>query len=205
MNRATHLRPVDQSLPEYPVARDVRLDGHSFTKWQHLRWMSSKSFKLSSWEVQGMARALFDLSQLESPVGTLPDDDDELAIMLRVDARRVAELRKLDFGPLRNWQRCTSEGEVRLMHPVVLSQVQDALERREIHELSKEEKAAYARLKRMKEALAGMGLSAEARADDRLMGRMDDWLRETCKGNRKAYHYEAALTHAVAQGWVGRR
>ncbi|GGE26711.1 hypothetical protein SAMN05421774_11240 [Gemmobacter megaterium] len=198
---APRLKPVPNDLPEYPVARGVRLDGHSFVKWQHLRWLSSRSFRLCSWEVQGMARALFDLSQLESPVGTLPDDDAELAQMLRVDARRMAELRRMEFGPLRNWCPCLSDGEVRLMHPVVLAQVQDAIERREIHELSKEDKATYQRLKRLREALRGMGLSEHVLADDRLIGRMDDWLKQGCKGNRRATHYEAALMHAVAQGW----
>lgn len=195
------LKPVPNDLPVYPVARGVRLDGHSFVKWQHLRWLSSRSFRLCSWEVQGMARALFDLCQLESPVGTLPDDDAELAQMLRVDVRRMAELRRMEFGPLRNWRPCLADGEVRLMHDVVLAQVQDAIERREIHELSKEDKATYQRLKRLREALRGMGLSDDVLSDDRLIGRMDDWLKQACKGNRKANHYEAALMHAVAQGW----
>jgi len=192
-------------LAEYPIARETRLDGHSFIKWQHIRWLSSKSFKLCSWEVQGMARALFDLSQLESPVGTLPDDDAELAHMLRVDTRHMAELRRMEYGPLRNWLPCMSEGERRLMHPVVLAQVQDALERREMHELSKEDKATYQRLKRMREALKGLGLSDAVLEDERLIGRMDDWLRQTCKGNRRGQHYEMALEQAVSQGWLNAR
>ncbi|RRH70022.1 hypothetical protein [Falsigemmobacter faecalis] len=191
-------------IEEYPIARETRLDGHSFIKWQHIRWLSSKTFKLCSWEVQGMARALFDLSQLESPVGTLPDDDAELAHMLRVDTSRMADLRRSEYGPLRNWRPCLSEGERRLMHPVVLAQVQDALERREIHELSKEDKATYQRLKRLREALKSLGLAGEVLEDERLIGRMDEWLKQTCKGNRRMPHYEAAIQHAVAQGWVGR-
>jgi len=82
------------SLPVYPISREDRLDGHAFLKWWHHRWISSRTFKLASWEAQGMARALFDMAQSESPIGTLPDHDDELAVMLRIDARRIAELRR---------------------------------------------------------------------------------------------------------------
>lgn len=205
MTTATHLRAVpDEGLPEYPVARDQRLDGHSFIKWQHVRWLSSRSYRLCTWEVQGMARALFDLAQLETPVGTLPDDDSELAHMLRVDTRRVGDLRKQEFGPLRGWTPCMSEGERRLMHPVVLSQVRDAIERREVHELSKEDKATYQRLKRLREGLKRLGLDETVIGDDVLIGRMDEWLRQTCKGYRTQQNYSAALVHAVEQRWIDR-
>lgn len=107
---------VADDLPEYPIARAVRLDGNSFVKWQHLRWLSSKTARRASWEVKGMARELFDLAQMQSPIGTLPDDDDDLADMLRVSVSRMRELRAMEFGPLRNWMPCMSEGERRLMH-----------------------------------------------------------------------------------------
>ena len=135
----------DSALPVYPLTRDERLDGNSFVKWQTHRWLSSRTYKLCSWEVQGMARALFDLSQHESPVGTLPDDEEELAVMLRCDVRRMRELRAMALGPLRNWVPCLCGNERRLMHPVVLEQVRDALERRAMADLSKDEKAVAIR------------------------------------------------------------
>ena len=108
MNARGHLVVVDDgSLPEYPIGRSVRLDGHAFVKWAHLRWLSSRTFKRATWEHQGMARALFDMCQMESPVGTLPADDEELAQMLRVDLRTMRGLRQLEFGPLRNWRDAT--------------------------------------------------------------------------------------------------
>lgn len=189
-------------LPEYPIDRTTRLDGHSFVKWAHIRWLSSAMCKRATWEAKGMARELFDLAQLESPIGTLPDDDEELALMLRVDLHRMRELRAMRFGPLRNWSPCLSDGERRLMHKVVLEQVRDALERREVHELSKEEKAAYQRVKRLREALAKMGTAADVLADDVLIGRMDEWLKAHCRGNRRQQHYDAAMLQAVNAGWV---
>lgn len=193
------------SLPLYPIGRDERLDSHSFVKWWHHRWMASRTFKLASWEAQGMAFGLFNLCQTESPPGTLPDDNDELAVMLRVSTRRVAELRQQDFGPFRGWSRCLCGDEVRLMHAVVLEQVRDALDRRDTRELSKESKAEYARLKRLREALAGMKVDAAVIADDVLIRRMDGWLCQHRKGRRDGAAYEAVMMQAAREGWFGPR
>lgn len=189
-------------LEEYPIARGVRLDGHSFVKWQHLRWMSSTTYRRASWEVIGMAQALFDMAQLESPVGTLPDDNEELAQMLRVDLRRMRDLRGLEFGPLRNWRPCLSEGQRRLMHPVVLEQVQDALDRREERVQKTGAKADYQRLKRLREAMAALGLGRDALGDEVLIRRMDEWLTAQ-KPRRDRAAYDAVIVEAVKVGWVG--
>ena len=202
---AGHLIAVpDTGLPEYPIARDVRLDGNSFVKWHGARWLSSRTFKLCTWEVQGMLRALFDLCQNESPIGTLPDDDAELAHMLRVDMRRLRELRQMEFGPLRNWVRCLSGNEVRLMHPVVLEQVQDAIDRRALAVLSKEAKAVAVRLERLRKAMLAEGLSKEVIADEILVGRLDEYLEREHKGNRTKAAYRSALLEAMKNRWMGR-
>lgn len=199
------LRPVASAdLPVYPIGRDERLDSNSFVKWQTHRWLASRSFKLCTFEVQGMMRALFDMCQCESPVGTLPDDEDELAVMLRCDLRRLRELRAMDMGPLRNWQPCLCGSERRLMHPVVLEQVRDALERRAMAELSKEEKAVSKRLMRLEKALLDNGMSKAAVADPILLQRIDQWLSEAHRGNRTQAVYRSAILHAVQQRWIGR-
>lgn len=188
---------------EYPISRSERLDAHSFVKWWHHRWFSSRTFKLASWEAQGMGRALFDMAQSESPIGTLPDDDAELAVMLRIDTRRVAELRRQEFGPFRGWRKCVSDGEDRLMHPVVLEQVQDALERREQRGLSKEEQAVRKRIQRLRDGLRDHKVEAGALADDVLIRRMDDWLTANWRRSRTKEAYGRALVHAVEQRWIG--
>jgi hypothetical protein len=198
------LRPVPNDLPVYPIPRDTRLDGNAFVKWHVHRWLSSRTFKLASWEVQGMARALFDMAQTESPPGTLPDDTAELAYMLRCDQRRLGELRAMEFGPFRNWTRCLCDGEVRLMHPVVLEQVQDAIERRELARLSSDDRAVKMRMDRLRKGLAEEGLGPEVTRDDVLVGRIDQWLVETRKGRRTQAVYRSAILHAVQQGWMGR-
>lgn len=199
------MRPVTpEDLPLYEIGRDQRLDGNSFVKWHTHRWLSSRSFKLCGFEVQGMMRALFDMCQCESPVGTLPDNDEELAVMLRCDVRRLRELRAMEFGPLRNWRPCLCDGERRLMHPVVLEQVKDALERRAEAELSKEEKATSKRLARLEKALIENGMSKAVVSDPVLMQRIDQWLAETHRGNRTQAVYRSAILHAVQQRWIGR-
>ena len=192
------------ALEDYPVGRDERLDGNAFVKWHVHRWLASRTFKLMGWAEQGMARALFDLCQTESPVGTLPDDDGELAFMLRVDSRQMRELRAMEFGPLRNWHRVRCGDEVRLAHPVVLEQVRDALERRAQVQLSKEEKAVAMRIDRLRKALLGEGCSREVVADEVLIGRMDQWLMDQRKGRRTQEVYRSALLHAVQSGWIAR-
>lgn len=192
------------ALPQYPIGRDERLDGQSFVKWNTSRWLASKTFKLMSWENQGMARALFDMCQSETPVGTLPDDDDELAFMLRVDVRRLRDLRATDFGPLRNWYRCLCGNEVRLAHPVVIEVVRDALDRRALAQLSKEEKAVAVRMDRLRKAMDAQGLSREVIADETLMQRMDEWLQTNHKGNRTRAAYRSVILHAVQSRWFAR-
>lgn len=204
MRAATVHLVAAADLPEYPIAAHVRLDGNGFVKWQHSRWLNSTSFRKMSWEAQGMARALFDIAQMETPVGTLPDDDDELAFMLRIEVRRLRELRAMEFGPLRHWVRCRAGEQVRLMHPVVLEQVQDALERRETASLSKEAKAEFQRLKRLREALAEENLSKDVIDDPVLIKRMDEWLKATHRGNRTQAVYRSAILHAHQQKWFGR-
>lgn len=204
MSRPTQLRPINETMPVYPIDRDTRLDAHSFVKWWHHRWMSSRTFKLASWEAQGMARALFDMSQTESPIGTLPDDDDELAVMLRTDARRISDLRRQEFGPLRGWVRCQCGNEVRLMHPVILEQVRDALDRREVHRMSKEQQAVKKRMDRLKDGLRKRGLGDVALADDVLIERIDGWLEQNCRGYRTVAAIDMALQHAVRERWMVR-
>lgn len=198
----THLQPVSNDLPIYPIERDERLPELAFIKWYPSRWLNSKGHLLCSYEVQGVARALFDLAAQQSPIGTLPDDDEELALLLRLAPPQWAALRRLgDRGPMRGWTRCLSDGEVRMMHPVVLAGMQDVLERRERRQMSMEAQAEVKRLDRLRKALKGMGLGDAALADDVLIGRMDEWLTATCRGNRTALVYQRALVHAQASGW----
>ena len=203
MSAAPYLSVITPNdLPNYPISAEERLDGNSFVKWNTSRWLASRTFKLMPWDMQGMHRALFDFCQSETPVGTLPDDDDELAVMLRIDVRRLKEIRAMEFGALRNWTRCLCDGRVRLMHKVVTEQVQDALERRALAALSKDEKAVSMRLDRLRKGMAKLGWSKDVLRDDVLIRRVDAWMLENRKGRRDAAAYDSAAMEAIRQRWI---
>lgn len=193
-------------LPEYQIGRDERLPELAFVKWIPSRWLNSSGHLKCTYEVQGVARALFDISTAQSPIGTLPDDDEELAKLLRLDLGHWRALRALgDRGPLRNWSPCLcpgkGNGEVRLMHEVVTALLLDVLHRREQRELSKEAQAEGKRYQRMIEGLKKAGLADEVLADGILMTRIDRWLKENCTGNRTPMVYLRAIEHAHREGW----
>lgn len=205
MQSRSPLQVVDcTDLPEYPVSRDMRLDAHAFVKWHHNRWLNSPLQLCGSYDAKGMARDLYDLAQNQCPVGTLPDDDVMLSRMLRLDLAHWQSMRPQPFGPLHGWVRCLSEGEVRLMHRDVLEQVQDALSRREMRSLSKEEAAERKRFERLREGLGKLGVTGVVLDDGVLMARLDVWLAQNCKGNRTRAAYEAVLVEAHQKGWLAR-
>jgi hypothetical protein len=195
-------------MPDYPISRDERLPELAFIKWQPSRWLNSSGHLKCSYEVQGVARALFDLATAQSPIGTLPDDNDELAALLRMPATHFAALRGLgQLGPLRNWTRCLcprgdAAPEIRLMHHVVTASLLDVLHRRETREMGRGERVEEKRKQRLRSGMLKAGFGAEQVADDVLMARIDEHLRKICTGNRMAQHYQAAFEHAVRQRWI---
>ena len=150
-------------LPVYPVDREERLEGHYFTKFWHDRWLNSQLHLTATLEVQACALNLFFLSQKQTPVGTLPDDDSILAKLLRIDLALWRVLRTRRITPLHGWSPCRCGDEIRLNHPVVTEVVLDAIARREARETSNSQKAVYQRLRRLREALGGLGCTKEVR------------------------------------------
>jgi len=117
-------------LPVYPVDRDERLEGHYFIKFWHDRWLNSHLHLTATLEVQACALNLFFLSQKQTPVGTLPDDDAILAKLLRIDLALWRDLRTRRINPLHGWSPCRCGEEIRLSHPVVTEVVLDAMAKR---------------------------------------------------------------------------
>lgn len=197
------LRPVDSdALDQYPIAEDEDLKGHRFVMFDHDRWLNSDTFLRMSAECGWFYLNLIFLSQKQRPIGTLPDDDELLASLLRIDLGRWKELRARQMGPLHKWRRVRCGNKIRLAHPVVTKIAEETVESRILRVQSNEEKAVYQRLKRLREGLLFLGCDKSVVADDVLVQRIDGWLTEHAPGKRTRASYERALMHAVAQKWM---
>ncbi|PYE80829.1 hypothetical protein [Pseudoroseicyclus aestuarii] len=201
---ATLLRPVDtESLPEYPVGREVRLNGQYFLKFETMRYLTSSMGLRGTAEVRCYYLELIFHSQHQVPIGTLPADRLEQARMLRVDPAHWEELCRLEVSPLHRWTPCTSDGELRLMHRVVLDTVQDQIERREVAEVKRTDEAVRGRIRRLRERMVAAGFAKAEVADNVLVERMEQWLCDTVKGKRFQHHYDAVFAHAATMRWIG--
>jgi hypothetical protein len=190
----------EADLPDYPFARDFRMPTHFFMPWHFSRWLNSRLFLLGSYEVHGVALALYSLAQQQAPVGTLPDDDALLARMLRMDVARWRDLRRSEVGPMHGWFRVRCDGETRWAHPVVMEILEDVARRRTDRELSKEGRARARRIDRLKLALAEMGVGEALLSDRAAIEAIEDYLEGTHRGNRTSVVYARALRWAADQG-----
>lgn len=124
-----HLVDADD-IDIYPISSSERLDSHFFVPWNLKRWRGSefRRFGYADPEIGWFGMELFFLAQDETPIGTLPCDDDALAFLLRIPPARWRELNSRDVSPLHGWQRVHCDnGQVRLAHPVVTEVAMDAL------------------------------------------------------------------------------
>ena len=122
-------------LPEYPLGIEDRLDSHYFMAWERRRWLNSDMRLKGTPECRALYFDLINIAYDQTPVGTVPQDLETLAKLLLVDPGHFRSLCKLDYGPLHKWTPCICEGgEVRLMHPMVLRSLTEALSRKEARE-----------------------------------------------------------------------
>mgnify|MGYP006979927583 CR=1 FL=1 len=192
--RAVHLLPVDaEELPDYPFGADDRLDSHYFMVWERRRWLNSDMRLKGTPECRALYFDLTNIAYDQSPVGTLPDDMDVLAKMLFLDPGHFRALCKLDYGPLHKWTRCRCEGgEVRLMHPMVLRSLTEAIARKEDNRARNEAANAAKRLQRLRATVAGY--QAELAKNDAAVRWIDEWLmKEGCEYRSAAWIERAML------------
>ena len=206
---APHLRAIEGGdLPEYPAELcDPRLTSDYFTMFWHDRWLSSTLHLTAPMAIQGAALNLFFLARKQVPVGSLPVDDLVLARLLRVGDDDWRGWMAQPVTPLHNWTKYRyGAGEV-YGHPVVIEVARDALQRREVRKAASDGKAVYQRQCRLAEAMAVIGCDKSMCADKVLIERLDLWLLENHRGQRRMPQFEAslrrALTHATKEGWIG--
>lgn len=121
----------DPTLERYPISSHDRLDSHYFVVWNLKRWRGS-DFRKAAYkdpEVGWFGMELFFLSQDETPVGTLPCDDESLAFLLRMTVARWKDLASRAESPLHGWYKVLCDnGKVRFAHPVVKDVAVEALD-----------------------------------------------------------------------------
>jgi len=187
------LQPVPtDDLPEYPLGIEDRLDSHYFMAWERRRWLNSDMRLKGTPECRALFFDLINISYDQTPVGTVPQDLEILAKLLLVDPGHFRALCKLDYGPLHKWTPCIcGGGEVRLMHPMVLRTLTEALSRKEDNRAKHEAANAAKRLQRLRSTVAGY--HAELAKNDAAIRWMDEWLvQEGCE-YRNATWIESAM------------
>ena len=182
------LQVIDSAdgVPPYALPADFRMPTHYFMAWWHNRWLNSTLHLTGSYEVQGVAVALFSIAQNQSPMGTLPRDDALIARHLRMDLSRWLDLRRATVPPLHGWYLADCGGELRWAHPVVLEMLIDARDRADTRRMSNEDRAVQKRLERLRAALADIGVDKAILADRVVLEAMDEWLEVNWKKRRSA-------------------
>lgn len=199
-------------LPEYPISACERLDSHFFLQWNIDRHDRSEFRRLSyrDPEVGFFGLQLIYKSHGETPLGTLPQDDEALAFLLGLSLEKWIGLRERRFNPLYNWHAVQCDnGVVRLANPVVTEVMQLALDGHKENKASNEDKAIWQRRRRLKEALKACGCSEELLADDVAVAWIDEWLMQNHPGQRRMPQLQVsigrALKAAAENGVLGRR
>jgi hypothetical protein len=198
---AVHLKAVDaDELVEYPISSAERLDSHYFMQFNHDRYDRSE-FRRRAYrdpEVGFFGMELFFKAHGETPLGTLPADDEALAFLLGLPLDQWKRMTERPFNPLYNWHpvRCDN-GEVRLAHPVVQEVMEAALRGHLEHKASNEDKAIAARRRRLVASMKECGCSDELCADEFAVAWMDDWLLEHHKGQRRMPQFQHSIARAL--------
>lgn len=112
---------TENKLPVYPLPAGKRLSQFEWFPMHTQRLLGSKFFATHDLDVVGAAVVLWSQSMMQAPVGTLPDDDVQLACMLGFRGNIEVWLSLRERGALYGFKPCSVEGveEVRLAHPVV--------------------------------------------------------------------------------------
>lgn len=183
---ATHLELVKaDDLPLYPVSSEDRLDAHFFLPWHLKRWRGSDTRKKAykDPEVGFFAMELFFKCQDETPIGTLPTDESDLAFMLHMSTDKFQSLLKRELSPLRNWYltQCDN-GEVRWAHPVVRDFVLEALSGSRANAAKNADDRMRKRLGTVIGHLKGQPSMAHLARSDDMVNDISDWITQHYPG-----------------------
>lgn len=169
----------DGGLPVYPIPTQARLDAHYFVQWNIKRWRGSDTRKKAyrDPEVGFYARELFDLAQEETPIGTLPRSDEDLAFMLHIPLERWQTLKRREFSPLHGWfEVLCDDNTVRLAHKVVMEVATERLDSNRRNSAKNADDRMRKRLQTIAQHVVAISGRKEASKSDELLNRISDWI-----------------------------
>lgn len=180
MSEEHALRLVEtEEIEIYPISSKERLDAHYFVPWNLKRWRGSE-FRRHGYadpEVGWFGRELFEIAQDETPVGTLPCNDEALAFLLRMPIGRWKDLRSRSVTPLHGWYQVQCDnGQTRLAHPVVTEVALAALGSKKRNDTKNADDRMRKRLGTIVghlKSLPGAGRMAES---DDVVNKISDWI-----------------------------
>lgn len=173
-----------EDLEDYPISASERLDSHYFLQWNLKRWRGSEFRKTVDPTAGWYGFQLFCIAQDGCPIGTLPDDDRQLAFDLNLPLEEWELLKRRPVSPLHKWERVRCDnGEVRLAHPVVTEVALEAVGGKKRNEQKNAEDRMRKRLKGIRDALATKIPGGSRIADnDELVNRLSDWIEDEYPG-----------------------
>jgi len=164
MNNNSHLQAVPDpaELPIYPIASGERLESHYFIAWERRRWLNSDMRIKGTPECRALYLDLIFIAYDQAPIGTLPDDLEVLARLTFTPVDVFTRLCGQPFGPLHRWERCVvpDTDEIRLMHPMVIQTLGEAIARKETNRAHNEAGNTRQRLGRLRSSIAGLDVAA---------------------------------------------
>lgn len=199
MSSDTVLRSVyNRELEDYPISASDRLDSHYFLQWNLKRWRGSEFRKkaYSDPEVGWYGFELFCMAQDETPIGTLPCDDEQLAFVLHIPLEKWLALKKRDLSPLHGWYevRCDN-GEVRFAHKVVTEVAVEALGSKKRNAAKYADDRMRHRINTISQNLrANIPGGARIAKNEEMLNQLSDWI-ET------AYPGGSATAKRIKEAW----
>ncbi|HCO91087.1 MAG TPA: hypothetical protein DIT40_08955 [Alphaproteobacteria bacterium] len=194
---------AQEDLPEYPISASDRLDSHFFLQWNLKRWRASDTRRkaYADPEVGFYARELFDMSQDETPVGTLPCGDEAVAFLLRLPVAKWRELAARDVTPLHGWYRVICDnGEIRLAHDVVTEVAKEALKSKRKNAANAEQRRRAKRIADLRDMIERIG-ATQLLKNPAFLDRFNDWLEDNFDGvQRREGMIRAALDQFMTDG-----
>ncbi len=198
---APALRMVDVSaVPVYPLDADLRLSHHDFVAFYHRRYLASRFRLLAPPDVRAHALDLWMLSHEQTPAGTLPVDEEELAALARVDLAQWRDLCRRPWSPLYQWTPYRVGNGLRLGHPVVIEVIAQAISQRQAHADRSARGRMAKRIERLPDTMRKAGATVAMAQDKRMVEAVAARLEATVEGYWSVPNVRTAMEWVALNG-----